>query len=69
MSGVGRTEAVSVHKFRRTARKRERRLQGALDAGVWIDDFNDIPGWTQGVRVEKIGRFCFAVIATEKPGH
>ena len=70
MSGVGRTEAVSVHKLRRTARKRERVLQEALAYGYPSQlPSAGLPEWARGVRVERIGPFCFAVIATEKRGH
>ncbi len=70
MSGVGKTEAVSVHKFRRTARKRERVLQGALHYGYPSQlPSAGLPEWAHGVRVEKAGRFCWVVIATEKRGH
>jgi hypothetical protein len=81
MSGVGRTEAVSVHKLRRAARKRERELQRYLSISGWYveggptDDEAKglqpygLPIWARGVRVERIGPFCFAVIATEERGH
>jgi hypothetical protein len=71
MSGAGKTQAVSVHKFRRRARAEERRLQGCLRHGgafgePWPEE---LPDWTRGVRVERIGKFCHAVIATEERGH
>jgi hypothetical protein len=65
---------VSVHPFRRTARKEERRLQRVLDAyhevHVILDDAPaDLPLWAHGVRVERAGAFQHAVVATERRGH
>lgn len=88
MTGVGRTEAVSVHHFRRVARKRERQIQACLDGmregGISVPAGPDgetfalpqygapdvrLPLWARGVRVERIGWRCFAVICTEERGH
>ncbi len=65
MIGVGRTQSVSVHWFRRTARLEERRLQTCLEYGKP----SGLPEWARGARVEKIGRFQYAVICTELRGH
>lgn len=48
-----KTKVISVHAFRRVARKREREVQRLLE----------------GVRVERAGLFQHAVIATENKGH
>jgi hypothetical protein len=79
VSGVGKTEAISVHKFRRVARHRERMLQQVLGERVYFapvesvqtqdTPYGPLPLWARGVRVERIGPFCFAVIATEERGH
>lgn len=79
MSGVGRTQAVSVHKLRRVARKRERMLQQVLAARTHFapagsNDTQDtpygpLPLWARGVRVEKAGAFQWAVVLTEERGH
>lgn len=76
-----RTSTLSVHRLRRTARRRERKLQRALDDGLaprsmdgrqrctYIDgDVVGMPGWTEGVRVEKAGMFQWTVVATEHTG-
>lgn len=61
---------LSVHVFRRQARKRERALQDFLRHGAafgepWPDD---LPKWARGVRVRKAGRFQWVVEATENRG-
>jgi hypothetical protein len=77
-----RTKALTVHRVRRTARREERRLQDELakrERGgvsrasrplvtVYDADGNLVPDWAKGARVEKIGLFQFAVIATESRG-
>lgn len=65
------TQILSVHAFRRAARKRERELQNFLRHGQafgesWPDE---LPQWVRGVRVRKAGMFQWAVEATEGPGH
>ncbi len=79
MAHAMRTEAVSVNWFRRTARKREREIQQLLSQNadpaswrVWETVLRrdlGVPEWARGVRVERIGPLCWAVIATEKRGH
>jgi hypothetical protein len=69
-----RTVILSVHKFRRTARKRERELQALLTeyAGDEIRDLLKgyvIPAWARGVRVDKAGPFQWVVIASSHRGH
>jgi ADP-ribosylglycohydrolase len=70
------TQILSVHWLRRAARAEERRLQEWLDtldhgeffaAGVLVK--RGYPEWMRGVRVEKAGRFSFAVVATDTRGH
>lgn len=76
-----RTHTLSVHRLRRTARKRERKLQLVLDQDLaprsidgrrrstYVDgDVIGMPGWTEGVRVEKAGMLQWAVVATEHHG-
>lgn len=41
-------------------------MQAVLNMGCHPDG---LPAWAHGVRVERIGRFCHAVIATEGRGH
>lgn len=76
MTRTLRTHIVSVHAFRRVARHQERELQrwleftrtagdGHLEARL---EARDLPAWVRGVRVEKAGRFQWAVVATEKVG-
>lgn len=72
---MSRTHVVSVHPFRRVARKRERAIQAWLDegrplrAGVIPDEHQRIPEWANGARVERAGLLQHAVIATEQKGH
>lgn len=61
-----RTQVLSVHVLRRTARLKERKLQAQLDAGYQPDE---LPTWANGVRVEKAGQFQWAVVATSTAGH
>jgi hypothetical protein len=71
------TQILSVHVFRRNARKEERRLQEWLDRNRFSSDAqlatqmrdHGYPSWMHGVRVEKAGRFSFAVVATDTRGH
>ena len=66
---------VSVHKFRRTARKRERELQAQIEEFQrlgYLEKFlfdNALPNWTRGVKVEKAGWFQWTVVATPNRGH
>jgi hypothetical protein len=70
---VGRTHVISVHWLRRTARARERIITEQLARrskavpGTFV--VLGLPIWAHGVRVEKAGRFQWAVVATEAPGH
>lgn len=82
---VGKTQTLSVHKFRRTAQDRERELTNVLvtaeaivkdnpepqvaDAIRELLKSNGIPEWARGVRVEKAGMFSYSVVATEHKGH
>lgn len=75
MSELGRTEPVSIHHLRWIARRRERELQGLLDA-TWdhkrraqILADEGLPPWTRGVRVEKVEALCWMILATEFRGH
>jgi hypothetical protein len=67
------TKVLSVHKLRFMARLRERRIQGILNATGYDRDWDrrklEVPGWARGVRVEKAGRFQWAVVATTRKGH
>lgn len=66
-----RTKVISVHFLRRVARERERELQDEFDArlaGAYAR-INGLPSWARGVRVEKAGRFQWAVVVTEHLGH
>lgn len=74
------TRIVSIHPFRRTARARERTLQGALNLGgpeavhrlgmqTGYTAATEWPSWGRGVRVEKAGMFQWAVVATQERGH
>lgn len=77
-----RTQTVSVHRLRRTARRRERKLQAELDAllasphqtnGSTITVYVDgkpvkLPTWARGVRVEKAGLLQWTIVATEHVG-
>lgn len=64
------TKVLSVHKLRRRARAKERRLQAILNrnpsAAALIDA--GLPIWAEGVRVEKAGPFQWAVVATTHRG-
>jgi hypothetical protein len=80
-----RTKVLSVHRLRRAAREHERRLQDAFaemeHSGIRVTygevlvlpgipaPSNRVPAWACGVRVEKAGRFSWAVVATEHAGH
>jgi len=66
---INRTQVLSVHKFRRAARAKERRIQPALEGMAARRISAGIPSWASGVRVEKAGLFSWAVVATERPGH
>jgi len=84
-TGVGKTMTISVHHFRRTAQREERRLTKVLvsaqeiidknpepQVAIGIRDLlaaNDIPQWARGVRVEKAGMLSYSVVATEHKGH
>lgn len=68
------TEILATTPFRRRARKMERELQDWLDNGQgvkpppsWIG--YAVPSWAEGARVEKAGRFSWAVVATSTRGH
>jgi hypothetical protein len=69
-----RTQVLSVHKLRRTARKQEREWQkllehyGTLPARRVDSEANGLPAWARGVRVEKAGPFQWAVVATGHRG-
>ena len=63
---IGRTQILSVHKFRRTARKLERKLTAELEAQPSGLDW--LP-WARGVRVRKAGPFQYVVEATAWQGH
>jgi hypothetical protein len=76
------TEIISVHTFRRSARKVERMATRVLnmreeaktspftspDIELWRGG-PVLPGWAGGVRVEKAGLFQHAVVATVNKGH
>lgn len=55
-----RHEILSVHKFRRSARREERIVQKLLSGDYPVSG---------GVRVEKAGPFQWAVVLTENKGH
>jgi len=59
------TQIVSVHAFRRVARKEERRIQELLDSG---EAMPDVPTWARGAKVQKAGTFQHAVVLTENKG-
>jgi hypothetical protein len=70
------TEVLSVHLFRRAARKRERELQAWLDSGrLGVEPghnepaYRPVPSWAEGVRVDPAGVFQHAVVATVERGH
>lgn len=71
------SDIISVHKFRRVARSRERELQAQLDVAIEIGGKTleqelrtyGLPSWTRGVKVEKAGPFQHAVVATRERGH
>lgn len=73
------SEILSVHPFRRSARKRERELDEVLTgiyktaghpADIPVDLVHrGLPPWTRGVRVRKAGAFSWVVEATEWRGH
>jgi hypothetical protein len=62
------TKVISVHPFRRTARRRERELQAILDLGQG-HNLEGVPIWARGVRVEKAGALSYCVVATSYKGH
>ena len=65
-----RTTVLSVHRLRIAARIRERELQHHLDRRephIKVDGM-PVPSWVRGVRVEKAGRFQWAVVGTEWEG-
>lgn len=71
---TGRTKVLSAHKFRRVARREERRLTESLAEAVqhyrgyeWPAE-HGAPSWAHGFRVEKAGLFQWAVVATEHAG-
>lgn len=78
-----RTDVISVHHTRRAARKMERQMTAILSRRNRADLQNApfeipaislysggpvLPGWAQGVRVRKAGRFQWEVEATAWPG-
>lgn len=73
---------VSVHKFRRAARKREREIQHSLDVVGTYDPNKtvvslekaalheaNVPSWAKGVKVVRAGLFQHALVATRNRGH
>lgn len=60
------TKVLSVHKLRRRARAKERRLQAVLNRDPTAAQLlaAGLPLWAEGVRVEKAGLFQWAVVAT-----
>ncbi len=62
------TQIISVHPFRRVARYQERKLQTWLDGDRGGLRPEGLPIWANGVRVEKAGKFQWAVVATSKAG-
>lgn len=64
------TTILSVHRFRRVARRREREVQAWLDArrGYWLPEGPDIPVWVHGARVERAGLLQYAVVGTDVKG-
>jgi len=71
---TGRTQVLSVHKFRRSARRKERQataeIAGSRHKPVWTTPIlAEKPSWATGARVEKAGRFSYAVVWTEWMGH
>lgn len=71
---INRTQVLSVHKFRRTARRKERAITADLERSahtpIWTTALlAELPNWASGVRVEKAGVFSWCVVATERPGH
>jgi hypothetical protein len=62
-------DIISVHKLRFMARRKERRLQKLLDLGAPVHAEEGLPYWARGVRVQKAGRFQWAVVATVTRGH
>lgn len=60
---------------RKKAQRVERELTAAINAtpvgAEIIDTFDDIviPRWARGVRVDKLGRFSWSVVATSGRGH
>lgn len=76
IDNVGRTETVSVHRLRRSARRREHTIQKILDSygsdprpAIYTEDGLLVPAWAHGVRVEKAGVLQFSLVATEHRGH
>lgn len=72
--GINRTQVLSVHKFRRVARRKERAITAELERSahtpVWTTALlAELPNWARGVRVDKAGAFCWVCIATEDRGH
>jgi hypothetical protein len=68
-----RTHVLSIHYVRLFARLRERELQFLLDhhtddGPVRLNGI-ELPGWVRGVRVEKAGRFSWALVLTSERGH
>lgn len=66
-----RTEILSVHKFRRNARKREHYFTGCIiHGGAYGEPWPEgLPEWAKGVRVRKAGAFQYVVEATNWTGH
>lgn len=63
---------LSVHRLRRSARKRERELQAWLDGEtdeISFERGEQFPVWAHGVRVVKVGLFQWVVYATAERGH
>ena len=63
-----RTMVLSVHPFRRTARRKERKLQNLLD-NERSNASLGLPTWVRGARVEKAGPMMYAVVGTDNRGH
>jgi hypothetical protein len=64
-----KTQIVSVHYFRRQARRKEREIQAVFDMWPNSEWPLNAPWWARGVRVERAGPFQWAVVATEHRGH
>jgi len=75
MTTPRKSQTISVHRTRQTARRQERAIQELLDTGYTKRTLDEDVlrvltqnAWIKGARVEKAGAFQFTVVGTSTKG-